>query len=358
MKFEKFSNGKHFTLGLELELRILSRFDLIPSNEYSYILSNISAKYKKNLTSEFLASMIEINTPIFNENKKLINFLKEIINELKKVAKNKNLCIQASGCLAQKHRNIKINPNNRYEKLYEEHQVLLEDFSICGTHIHIGFEDFNKALKAYNYSIYYLPLFVALSASSLFYNNKNTGIHSYRTKIFDRLPKSSIPEYFNSFEDMQYVYELLEKSNVIDSTKDIWWDLRIQSKLKTLEFRICDAICDFDRLEIVIDLIKATCKLSQIEEPIKMPMQVLKQNMWSASRYSMDGEMVTINGSKKIRSILTSLLEKIDDYSLLSKESIKKAKEIIVKKSISQEMFNVYEKTKSFKKIDELGVFK
>lgn len=358
MKFEKFSKGKHFTLGLELELRILSRLDLIPSNEYDYILSNISEKYKKNLSSEFLASMIEINTPIFYENKKLINFLKEIINELKKVAKNKNLYLQANGCLAQKHRNIKINPKNRYEKLHKEHQILLDNFSICGTHIHVGFENFNKALIAFNYSIYYLPLFVALSASSLFYNNKNTGIHSYRTKIFDRLPKSSLPEYFDSFEEMQYVYELLEKSNIIDSTKDIWWDLRIQSKLKTLEFRICDSINDFDRLEVMIDLLKAICKLSQIEEPVKLPMQVLKQNMWSATRDSMDGKMVTTNGLKSIRNIFTSLLKKIEMHSLLSKKSIIKAKEIIAKKSISLEMLEIYEKTKSFKKIDKLGVFK
>lgn len=358
MKFEKFSAGEDFTLGIELEVRILDELDLIPCNEYDYIFSNINKKYKKYISREFLDSMLEINSPIFYKNKDLIKFLREIINELKKVTKNKDMCIQASGSFAQKNKNIKINSTNRYKKIYDEHQILLDNFSICGTHVHIGFEDFDKALKAYNYSIYYLPLFVAISASSVFYNNTNTGIHSYRTKIFDRLPKSSIPEYFDSFEDMKNLYELLEKSKVINSAKDIWWDIRIQSQIKTLEFRICDAINDLDRLEFIVDLLKVICQLSQIEKPIKMPMQVLKQNMWSATRYSMDGEMVTLNGLETIRNILATLIKKAEENFLLSKKSILKAKDLINKKSIAKEMIEVYEKNKSFKEIDKLGVFR
>lgn len=358
MKFEKFSNGENFTLGLELEVRILDKFDLTPCNEYEYIFQNINPKYKDNITPEFLSSMIEINSPIFYENKNLISFLKEITNDLKEIAKEKDLCIQTSGSFAQKSSNIKINSNNRYEKLYEEHQVLLDDFTICGTHIHVGFEDSNKALKAYNYALYYLPLFVALSASSAFYDSINTGIHSYRTKIFERLPKASIPEYFETYEKMQDLYDLLNKSNVINSTKDIWWDIRIQPHFKTIEFRICDAINDFERLEVIIDLLKVICKLSQIEKAIKMPMQVLKQNMWSATRYSMSGNMVTNNGLETIRNVLSSIIIKAENNCLLTKESIQKAKELIEKKSIAQEMQELYKKTKNLKDIDNLGVFK
>jgi len=357
MKFEKFTDGNHFTLGLELELRILDKFDLTPRNEYDYIVSNIDPKYKNNLAREFLGSMLEINTPIFHYEEDLSNFLRDIIKELSKVAEQKKLCLQTSGSFAQKNTNIKVNINDRYHQLYNEHQVLLDNFSICGTHVHIGLEDSNKALKAYNHSLYYLPLLVALSASSVFFDDKDTGIHSYRTKIFDRLPKASIPEYFDSFEDMSNLYDILFKSKVIKSTKDIWWDVRIQPHFKTLEFRVCDAVNDFDRLEVIVTLVKVICQLSQIEEVNRVPIQVLKQNMWSATRYSMGGDMVTRNGLVSIKDMLNSLVEKASKNSLISNKSAQKARKIIEKRSISEEMIEVYNRTENLKEVERLGVF-
>lgn len=358
MKFEKFEDGNHFTIGVELELRIIDKIELSLQNEFDYIISNIDDKYKKNLASEFLASMVEINTPVFKSQKEVIDFLKAIIDDMNNIVLKKGLCLQTSGTFAQENKNIKLNDSKRYEKLYEEHQVLLDNFSICGTHVHIGFENFDQALKAYNYSIYYLPLFVALSASSVFFNNTNSGIHSYRTKIFDRLPKASIPDYFDSYEEMNGVYNLLHKNEVINSTKDVWWDIRIQPHFKTLELRVCDAVNDFDRLEVIIVLFKAICQLSQTEEAIKMPMQVLKQNMWSATRYSMSGSMITNNGLISIRESLESLIDKAYSSSLITLEMNKKAKIVISKNSISEEMIEKYNKTKSIKEVERLGVFK
>ena len=359
MEFEKFTDGKDFTLGLELELRILDKFELTPKNEFDYILSNIKEDYKKRVTREFLGSMLEINTPIFNHEEDLIRFLKEIIEELSSVASKKNLCLQTSGTFAQINSNVKINSNDRYKKLYSEHGILLDNFTICGTHVHVGFESFEKALKAYNYSIIYLPLLVALNASSVFYNGENTGIHSYRTKIFERLPKSSIPEYFDSYKDMKDLYDLLKKAKVIQSPKDIWWDIRIQSHFKTIEFRVCDAVNDYDRLETSVALVLIICKLSQIESPIKLPKQILKQNMWSATRYSIDGEMITQNGELiGIKKMLRDILEKAHINSYITKKMYEKYLGVIEKKSISQNMLEKYNETKSLKDIEKLGVFK
>ncbi len=358
MRFGKFDGGNYFSIGAELEIRILDRFDLTPRNEFDYIISNVSQEYKQYLTEEFLGSMIEINTPIFYAQSELLEYLRNIIAHLKEVADEKNLSLQTSGSYAQHSVNVKLNKNRRYKKLYEEHQVLLDNFTICGTHVHIGFKDHEKALKAYNYSLYYLPLFVALSASSVFYDNQNTGIHSYRTKVFDRLPKASIPEYFDSYEDIIKLYNFLNQTDIIQSAKDIWWDVRIQPHFKTVEFRVCDAVNDFDRLGVLFSLVKAMCQLSQIEESIKLPMQVLKQNMWSATRYSMDGKMLTEDA--KVVSIskeIENLAKRAFKNSFLSKIEYDKIVEYANKKSISQEMIDIYNKTNSIKEVERLGVF-
>ena len=359
MKFEKFDGGEGYTIGAELEVRIVNKADFTLQNEFNYINNNISQELSQNLAQEFLASMIEINTPVFNSTLDLISYLKNTVASLNTIAAKKNLCLQTSGSFAQKKQNIKINKNQRYKKIYEEHQVLLDNFTICGTHIHIGFENFNKALKAYNYSLYYLPIFVALSASSAFYEGKNTGIHSYRTKVFDRLPKASIPEYFDSYEQMNEVYRILNQAGVIQSTKDIWWDVRIQAHFKTVEFRVCDAVNDFDRLEVLFLLAKALCQLSQIDEYKKLPMQLLKQNMWSATRYSMDAKMVTLKGElKSIKEVIFTLARKLFEYSFLTKEEYEKILKYAKKDSLAQEMIEVYNKTKNIKEVEKLGVFK
>lgn len=358
MKFDKFDNGNHFSIGAELELRILNKDNLTCVNEYDYFKNNIDSKFKNNITSEFLQSMIEINTPVFFNLSDLINYFKQILEELNTLAKKKNLVLQSSGSSAIKQEHLDISSNPRYQELVNEHQILLDDFSICGLHVHIGLENFEKALNAYNFSLLYLPIFVALSASSSFSNGLNTGIHSYRTKIFDRLPKASIPQYFDSYEHMKEVYDILYKSGVINSEKDVWWDVRIQPNFKTIEFRVCDAINDFERLEVVAGLFKAICKLSQTKEIIYEPLQLLKQNMWKAARYSMDADFIYGVEKRLIRNVILELIKECKQKNIISEEFETKAINIANKNSIAQDMINIFSETKDLKKVDEIGVFK
>lgn len=358
MKLTKFKDGIDFTIGAELELRILNKDDLSFANEFLYFKENMPLEYKKYITAEFLQSMIEINTPVFEESKDLIAFLKDTIKELNKLAKKKNLILQTSGTSALKQDNIQMTSDERYAKIYDEYQILLDNFFICGIHIHIGFEKFSKALSAFNYSLEYLPIFTALSASSVFSNGENTGIHSYRTKIFDRLSKASIPQYFDSYKQMNRCYKTLYKSKAISKAKDLWWDVRIQDSLKTLEFRVCDAINDFDRLELIITLAKGICKLAQEEKTQKQIYQVLKENMWQASRYSMDAEFIQGEQKVKIREVMYDLLEKLYDRDFISKKFYTKGQNTIQDKSISQKMIELYKQTKDLKQIEKLGVFK
>ena len=245
-----------------------------------------------------------------------------------------------------------------YQELSNEQKILLDDFSICGLHVHVGFKTFDKALKAFNFSLCYLPIFVALSASSVYSNGIDTGIHSYRTKIFDRLPKASIPEYFESYEHMKSVYDILYNSEVISSEKDIWWDVRIQPNFKTIEFRVCDAIHDFDRLEVIIGLCKGICKLSQVQEVSYEPMQVLKQNMWKASRYSMDADFIVDSKKVNIRDVIYKLIEELDKEELITQEFKVKALSIVSKNSIAQDMIEIYEKTKDLNEVEKVGIIK
>ena len=356
MIFEKFTNGQSHSVGAELELRLLCKNNLSLKNEFLYVYDCINKKYKNNLASEFLASMIEINSPVCTNSKEIATYFKNCINEIDICVQKKDIITGTSGGYCLKNEDIRISNNTRYKKLFDEHQILLDDFHICGLHVHIGFENFDEALKAFNFSLKFLPFFVALSASSAFFNEELTGIHSYRTKMFDRLPKASIPEYFSSFEEMKHLFDMLYENDVIQSEKDIWWDIRIQPNFKTIEFRVCDAVADFDRLEAIISLVKGICKYSKIREVKKLPMQILKQNMWSATRYSMDAEFININGKTSIKKAMTKLVNDLINNNLLdSKELVLK---YINEPSVAQEMIEKYKKTNDLKEVEKIGLFK
>lgn len=356
MLLEKFVNGKNYTIGVELELRVLNDTDLSLFNNSKLIIDSIDKKYKENLSGEFLASMLEINTPVFKKPSQINDYLTSFLSHINDIALQNSCIVVASGSYALKSSDICIKNNIRYMQLYEEHQKLLRNFTICGLHIHVGFETFDEALEAFNFSLKYLPLFVALSSSSLFYDGENTGIDSYRTKIFEQLPKGSIPEYFDSHEQMQNLYKLLKANDVIESEKDIWWDVRIQPNLKTLEFRICDAINDTSRIEVLVALIQGMCKLAKYEECEKLPLQILKQNMWSACRYSMDGLIIYKDEKITIRKALELLVSKLKKYDLL--ESSVLVDEYIQKDSISQQMKEFYKIENSLENIERLGAIR
>ncbi len=355
MIFEKFENGQSQSVGAELELRLLCKNNLSLKNEFSYVYENIDKNYKNNLASEFLASMIEINTPVFNSANEVANYLKKSVAKINHCLKDKDIVTGTSGAYCLKNKDIAISNNERYKQLFDEHQVLLNDFHICGLHVHIGFENFDEALKAFNFSIKFLPFLVALSASSPFFNEELTGIHSYRTKMFDRLPKASIPEYFSSYEQMKALFDMLCETKVIKSEKDVWWDIRIQPNFKTIEFRVCDAVADFNRLEVIIALVRAICKYSKIREVKKLPMQILKQNMWSATRYSMDAEFINYDGKTTIREAMQKLVKDLIDNNLLDSKEL--VLEYIEKESIAQEMIKKYQENNNLLEVEKLGLF-
>ncbi len=357
MDFEKFDNGKEFTLGAELELRLLHKETLLLANEYAYIYENLDNKYKQNISAEFLDSMVEINSPVFKTALEIKEYFQKCIKSIKHIASKKSLLVSTSGCYSLKNKNIKIAPDPRYKKILNEHQILIRDFNICGLHVHVGFKDFDQALKAYNFSLKYIPLLLALSTASPYFDGKSTGLHSYRQIIFDELPKAGVPQYFDSYSEVKDLYDLLEKTGVIQSQKDIWWDIRIQPNLKTLEFRVCDANNDFERIEILVALTQAICKYAMISQIERLPRQVLKQNVWSAVRHGINADLIFEGEKQSLKNILRNLSMEFFALGIIDENMQKRIEKISNEKNISTKMIEKYEETNSLIEVEKMGVF-
>jgi carboxylate-amine ligase len=95
----------------------------------------------------------------------------------------------------------------------------------------VGMEDRKTAIHIANTARYFLPHVYALSTNSPFWEGRDTGYKSFRTKVFDKFPRTGIPDYFESLEAYENYVNLLIKTNCIDNAKKIWWDLRVQVRL-------------------------------------------------------------------------------------------------------------------------------
>ncbi len=355
-----FKSSKPFTVGAELEVQLVDINTYSLSNSSKIIFENLPEKFKSIVQPEVLTSMVEIVSPVCERPEEVIYYIKSALHEIDSIGKDYGFRVSALGThVFAKKEETEITAKDRYLQLLKELQIILKQFLIYGFHVHVGFPDKESAVKAYNIIINYLPIFLGLSTSSPFFYGEFTGLNSYRTKIFEQLPRAGIPEYFESFEEFENLYTELYDGGFIQSIKDIWWDVRIHPDLGTVELRVCDSNPDFERLELIITFMQALSLYTQ-EEPLKrMFCQTLKQNKWNATRYSLKGKFIDYDGYK---TIAQKGLEKIDIMQkrgifryLGTENKINVLKDIFRKNTVSENMILVYKKTKDIKLMEEFG---
>ena len=130
--------------------------------------------------------------------------------------------------------------NQRYERLISDLQMVARANLIFGLHVHVGVEDREMQIAIMNQARYFLPHILALSVNSPFWLGRDTGWMSYRCKVFDKFPRTNIPDFFRAGREYQEFVELLVKTNCIIDGGQIWWDVRPHHVYDTLEYRICD----------------------------------------------------------------------------------------------------------------------
>ena len=351
-----FNNSKSGTIGIELEMRILERDSYKVKNCSDIIFDSIDDSLKPQIHKELLQSMFEIVTPVCKDVNEAVDFIESTVKKISKLGDEKGFCISALAThpFEEKEDN-EIMQDPRYEAFKEEFQIILRNFLISGLHIHVGIEDQEKAVKAYNSVINYLPLFLALSANSPFFHGQNTGLKSYRTKVFDKLPRAGIPEYFKSYKEYKSVYKQLFKTGTIKKTKDIWWDVRISPGFGTLELRVCDAFYDKKRLKLIAMLFQSIVEYSKTHHPKKEFHQINLQNKWNATRYGLDGFFIQEGEKIPIRQKINALIDKMKREKIFLILGIEKEmedlRELVKVPSPSCRLREIFEETNDLKEV-------
>lgn len=315
-----FTPSSSLSLGVELELQLIDpkTFDLTPRSiellkeigEHPYIVP------------EVMQSMIEIKTDICQNVQEAELQLHDHLKIIKKASHKLGLFFACAGTHpTAKHWERKIYPLPRYQDLIDRNQFISRRLIIFGMHVHIGVKNGQQCIDLMNEFLYELPIFLALSASSPFWEGIDTGLASSRVTIFEAIPTGGHPCQMKSWEDFENLIHVLIKAKSIKSYKDIWWDLRPSPHYGTLEIRICDGMPTLRENMANVALIHclAAYYVDQHDKNIKrkiIPDWMVRENKWRASRHGVEADLVTsIDGeSRSLKEITLELIEKLKPY--------------------------------------------
>jgi carboxylate-amine ligase len=221
-------------------------------------------------------------------------------------------------------------------------------------------EDRETAIQIMNGARYFLPHLLAISANSPFWLGMDTGLRSYRCKVFDKFPRTNVPDLFQSWSDFEDYVDLLVRTNCIDNAKKIWWDIRPHPHFPTLEFRVCDMPMRLDESIAIAALCQAIiAKLYRLHEQNltfrHYTRALIMENKWRAARYGLDGKLIDFGKQQEVdeRSLIAEILEFVSDVSdeLGSTEEIGYIHRILEHGNGADRQLRVYQETGDLKKV-------
>jgi len=313
-------NYKTFTLGVEEEYMVLDPETRELKSHEQKIVHEGQKVIKDKVKAEMHQAVVEVGTDICADADEAWQDVAALRKTISEIAGGLGFAMGAAGTHPFSHWESQlITDHIRYNELVNELQEAARSNLIFGLHVHVGMENREMANHIANSTRYFLPHIYALSTNSPFWEGRITGYKSFRTKVFDKFPRTGIPEAFDSIEAYENYVKLLVKTNCIDNAKKIWWDLRVHPFFNTVEFRICDIPLTVDETITIATLFQAVCARIYLLRSknlnfIQYSRALLNENKWRASRYGIDGRLIDFGKEEEVntRALLYELLDFID----------------------------------------------
>jgi carboxylate-amine ligase len=351
-----------FTIGIEEEYQTVDPNSRdLRSHIHAEIIEKGKMILEEKVKSELHQSVVEVGTSVCTNIKDCKAEIRKLRRDMVKLAKESGLSLASAATHPFADWRVQeITPDERYKNIVEDMQLVARANLIFGLHVHVGVEDRETAIHLMNHARYFLPHILALSTNSPFWLGMNTGLKSYRCKVFDKFPRTNIPDYFPSWGEYDNFIKLLIKTNCIDNAKKIWWDIRPHPFFHTLEFRVCDIPMRMDETIALAALIQATIaklyKLYAANQGFRLYRRALiMENKWRASRYGLDGKLIDFGKQKEVpvRDLIEEYLEFVDDVvdELDSREEIEYIHEILENGAGADRQLQVYRETGDLKAV-------
>ena len=291
-----------FTIGIEEEYLLVDpATGALADDPHEGILTECAAGFDDSVgfvVPEFLRAQVEVGTAVCKSIEEVRGKLALLRRGVADAARNHGLApIAASTHPFAEWSDLHHTDKERYNVLAEDMQAVARRLIICGMHVHIGIADDDLRTDLLNQVAYFLPHLLALSTSSPFWRGENTGLMSYRLSVFNELPRTGLPEKFDSYGEYLRHVQVLVDAGVLEDASKLWWDIRPHTRFPTLEMRIAD-ICTYMDDGITIAALYA-CVISMLIRLRRSNQRwryyanmLVNENRWRAQRYGYDKGLI------------------------------------------------------------------
>jgi len=293
------TNDPPLTIGIEEEYLFvdLETRDLAVDPPAT-MMADCKALLTGQVSPEFMRAQIEVETRVCTSVAEARADLAHLRSTVATVANNHGMgLIAAATHPFAKWNDQQHTDKERYNELAQDMQALARRLLICGLHVHVGIDDDDLRIDLMNQVRYFLPHLLALSTSSPFWGGEDSGLSSYRLSVFDAMPRSGLPDVFDSASEYDRLVAQMVNANVIEDATKFWWDVRPSARYPTLEMRITDVCTRLDDSVAIAALY--VCILSMLYRLRKSnqrwrlyPRTMINENRWLAQRYGVSGNMV------------------------------------------------------------------
>src|SRR4051795_2634616 len=358
--YTKLKNHR-FTLGIEEEFAIIDPETRELRSHIQEILEGGKITLKEQVKPEMHQSVVELGTEICQSTKDARAHVIELRSKLAELAGRSGLKIASAGThpFSNWHDQL-ITEGDRYKQIVKDMQRLARANLTFGLHVHVGIPNRETAIHVMNQARYFLPHIYALSVNSPFWVGQDTGLKGYRLKVFERFPRTGIPDAFESLSEYEDYCKLLVRTGCIDNPKKIWWDIRLHPFFDTLEVRVCDAQSRVDDTLAIAALIQAIVaklyKLLRQNTTFRVyRRRLLDENRWRASRYGIEGKLIDFGRETEVetRSLIDELLEFVSTEveELDSKREMAHIERIMREGTGADRQLEVFQRTNDMKAV-------
>jgi carboxylate-amine ligase len=310
------------TLGVEWEIALVDRGTRDLCSRAGEVLEAVAEEGRcepGRVTGELLRNTVEVVTGVCDTVAEAVEDLRATRDAVRRVTDERGIELVSSGThpFAQWSAQ-QVSEGPRYAELIERTQWWGRQMLIWGVHVHVGVSSVHKVLPILNSLLNQYPHLQALSASSPYWAGIDTGYASNRALMFQQLPTAGLPFQFDAWEQMESYVDDMLVTGVIDSFKDIRWDVRPSPQLGTIEVRVCDGTPTLRELAALTALVH--CLVVHLDERLEageqlptMPPWHVQENKWRSARYGMDAEVILDAAGRErlVTDDLADLLERL-----------------------------------------------
>jgi glutamate---cysteine ligase / carboxylate-amine ligase len=348
-----FNGSQRPTLGVEIEVQVVDEAGALTTDTAaSKMLEQLDGKWFKH---ELLECTIEIITDVCGTVDEARRDIEGKVKQVIEVADEVGYRVLCTGTHPfSAWADQTVSPDPRYHRLIENCQWTARRLLIFGVHTHVGVGSGEEAIAVSNSLATFIPHFLALSSSSPFWQGRDTGLASTRSKVFESLPTAGLPYLLENWGDFQRFMRTLIGAGTISTIREVWWDIRPHPSFGTLELRICDGVPTMFELSALVALSQALVVWlgERYTSGLELPQHrawTIRENKWRAARYGIDAQIIRDEDGNlvSLRRSISDLVEGLEPIAerLGCLDELRNVNEIMTRGTSATRQREVYERT-------------